>query len=126
MFIKVIAFGLMMDKEGYLRDIWNILDFFIIISGWIAYFLSNISGEQYDGGFNVIRSFRLLRPLMGLKMFTDLRKILLSIGRAMMAMKDISSVLLFALVMYAVIGLQVSVIILNLIRCGRDFCNIAA
>jgi len=39
MFIKQLAYGIVLKKDAYLRDFWNILDFIIIISGWISYFL---------------------------------------------------------------------------------------
>jgi len=42
-------------------------------------------------------------------MFKDLRNIMLAIARAIVAMKDITSVILFVFMMYAVIGLQVRI-----------------
>ena len=33
--IKAISFGFVMDKYSYLRESWNILDFFIVASSLI-------------------------------------------------------------------------------------------
>lgn len=33
--LKVFAFGLILPKDAYLRDSWNVLDIFIIIVGWV-------------------------------------------------------------------------------------------
>lgn len=57
---------------------------------------------------------------MGLKMFPELRKIMISIGRAVIAIKDIVSVIVFSFVMYAVIATQVNYILI-IIRCGKDY-----
>jgi len=57
-----------------------------------------------DFGINVIRSFRLLRPLMGLHIFPSLRKILHSIGKAIVAMREITTIILFVFIIYDVMG----------------------
>jgi hypothetical protein len=33
--LKVFAYGLILPKDAYLRDSWNVLDIFIIIVGWV-------------------------------------------------------------------------------------------
>jgi len=53
-------------------------------------------------------------------MFPRIKNILLSIGRAVGIMKDITSVILFIGIIYAVIGLQVIKTFKN-IRCGKDY-----
>ncbi len=107
MFVKIFSDGFVVEPDSYLRDSWNVLDFFIIISGWISKFLSVFSDFESDIGLNVIRSFRLMRPLMGLKIFPALRNILLSIGRAIIAIREITTIIIFLFIIYAVMGLQV-------------------
>ena len=34
--LKVIAYGFIFHKKGYIRDGWNILDFIVVIAGWVA------------------------------------------------------------------------------------------
>ena len=72
-----------------------------------------------------MRSFRLFRPLMGLKMFPALKNILLSIGKAIGAMKEISTIIIYVFIIYAVMGLQViylkQLILIYLYRCGKVF-----
>ena len=36
MVLKIIAMGFFMRKFSYLRDNWNILDFIVVILGWIT------------------------------------------------------------------------------------------
>ena len=42
MFIKIFSLGFILNNDSYLRDSWNALDFFIIISGWISIFISKL------------------------------------------------------------------------------------
>jgi len=39
--IKLIALGFIMDRDSYLRESWNQLDFFIVTTGLIDNILSN-------------------------------------------------------------------------------------
>lgn len=58
MTIKIIGMGFILNKNAYLRDPWNVLDFTIVSTGLLSLVLSgsklNLSG---------MRSFRVLRPL---------------------------------------------------------------
>jgi hypothetical protein len=56
MVLKIIAMGFFMRAHSYLRDAWNILDFIVVILGWVSSLLEaqNISA---------IRVMRILRPL---------------------------------------------------------------
>ena len=36
MIIKVLALGLIINEDSYLRGMWNHLDLFIIVIGWIV------------------------------------------------------------------------------------------
>ncbi|KAF3860207.1 hypothetical protein F7725_000462 [Dissostichus mawsoni] len=72
-FLKIIAYGLVMHQNSYVRNGWNMLDFVIVIVGLFSVVLEMItkdadSGGQSGGkpgGFDVkaLRAFRVLRPL---------------------------------------------------------------
>lgn len=36
MTLKIIALGFFMNTGSYLRDAWNILDFTVVVCGWIS------------------------------------------------------------------------------------------
>jgi hypothetical protein len=36
MILKIIAMGFFMRAHSYLRDAWNILDFIVVILGWVS------------------------------------------------------------------------------------------
>ena len=60
MVLKVIALGFFMRAHSYLRDPWNILDFVVVILGWV---LAIGYRDQKDQGISSIRVLRVLRPL---------------------------------------------------------------
>ena len=41
--LKIIVYGFVKKRWTYLRDGWNVLDFVIVLFGWISMALSNIS-----------------------------------------------------------------------------------
>ncbi len=38
--LKIMAYGFILDKNSYLRDIWNVFDFFIVLVGIIQVIIS--------------------------------------------------------------------------------------
>ena len=57
--LKVIALGFTMDDGSYLRDSWNKLDFFIVVTSNIDMLLS---GTDIPA-LKVLRMLRMIRPL---------------------------------------------------------------
>ena len=57
--IKIIAMGFFFEQGTYLYDPWNILDFTVVVLG----FLGEIEGVENLSG---LRTFRVLRPLRAL------------------------------------------------------------
>jgi len=56
MIFKVIAMGFFMRPHSYLRDSWNILDFTVVVLGWVSIFFDS-------GDISAIKVIRILRPL---------------------------------------------------------------
>jgi hypothetical protein len=56
MTLKVIAMGFVTREHSYLRDPWNMLDFFVVIMGWIGTLFTTAD-------VTAIRVIRILRPL---------------------------------------------------------------
>ena len=58
MILKIASMGFLFNKGAYLRDMWNIMDFIIIATGYLPYIISIESVN-----LSVVRSLRILRPL---------------------------------------------------------------
>ena len=40
-FLKIVALGFALHKGSYLRNIWNIMDFIVVVTGYVHSFLSS-------------------------------------------------------------------------------------
>ncbi|KAI9589808.1 hypothetical protein GQX74_007976 [Glossina fuscipes] len=57
--LKILALGLVLHKHSYLRNIWNIMDFFVVVTGFMTQFPQ--LGQNVD--LRTLRAIRVLRPL---------------------------------------------------------------
>ncbi|XP_067269049.1 voltage-dependent L-type calcium channel subunit alpha-1D isoform X3 [Pseudorasbora parva] len=115
-FLKIIAYGLVMHQNSYVRNGWNMLDFVIVIVGLFSVVLElitkdrDVSGQTggKPGGFDVkaLRAFRVLRPLRLVSGVPSLQVVLNSIIKAMVPLLHIALLVLFVIIIYAIIGLE--------------------
>lgn len=103
--MKIIAYGFVCHQGAYLRSAWNILDFIIVV---IGIFSSLLSLFQKEGNFDVkaFRAFRVLRPLRLVSGVPSLQIVLNSIMKAMLPLLHIALLVIFVIVIYAIIGLE--------------------
>ncbi|KAK9753802.1 Ion transport protein [Popillia japonica] len=102
--MKVIAYGFMMHQGAYLRNGWNLLDFTIVVIGMISIVLTNLTKDSFD--VKALRAFRVLRPLRLVSGVPSLQVVLNSILRAMVPLLHIALLVLFVIIIYAIIGLE--------------------
>ncbi|XP_061875635.1 LOW QUALITY PROTEIN: voltage-dependent L-type calcium channel subunit alpha-1F-like [Colius striatus] len=115
-FLKIVAYGLVLHPSAYIRNGWNLLDFIIVIVGLFSVLLEQLShkpGEAHHmsgkpGGFDVkaLRAFRVLRPLRLVSGVPSLHIVLNSIMKAMVPLLHIALLVLFVIIIYAIIGLE--------------------
>ncbi|KAK3536780.1 hypothetical protein QTP86_025090, partial [Hemibagrus guttatus] len=123
-FLKIIAYGLVMHQNAYVRNGWNMLDFVIVVIGLFSVTLEVLTkeGAQHGagspppphghgskpGGFDVkaLRAFRVLRPLRLVSGVPSLQVVLNSIIKAMVPLLHIALLVLFVIIIYAIIGLE--------------------
>uniref|UniRef100_A0A336M534 Voltage-dependent L-type calcium channel subunit alpha n=1 Tax=Culicoides sonorensis TaxID=179676 RepID=A0A336M534_CULSO len=102
--MKIIAYGFVMHQGAYLRNTWNFLDFTIVVIGMISTALSNLMKEGFD--VKALRAFRVLRPLRLVSGVPSLQVVLNSILRAMVPLLHIALLVIFVIIIYAIIGLE--------------------
>ncbi|XP_010770240.1 calcium channel, voltage-dependent, L type, alpha 1D subunit, a isoform X6 [Notothenia coriiceps] len=128
-FLKIIAYGLVMHQNAYVRNGWNMLDFVIVVIGLFSVVLELLTKEDKvevelegeinhpsghghagkpGGGFDVkaLRAFRVLRPLRLVSGVPSLQVVLNSIIKAMVPLLHIALLVLFVIIIYAIIGLE--------------------
>ncbi len=75
MIIKVTAQGLIMDSGSYLRESWNRLDFFIVITSLID---MSLTGSRI-GFIKIFRMLRVLRPLRFINHNVNLKMVVVAL-----------------------------------------------
>ncbi|XP_069795826.1 voltage-dependent L-type calcium channel subunit alpha-1D-like isoform X14 [Narcine bancroftii] len=117
--LKIMAYGLLLHPNAYVRNGWNLMDFVIVIVGLFSVVLEQVtkvenvdgqatSGGKPSGGFDVkaLRAFRVLRPLRLVSGVPSLQVVLNSIIKAMVPLLHIALLVLFVIIIYAIIGLE--------------------
>ncbi|XP_017916326.1 PREDICTED: voltage-dependent L-type calcium channel subunit alpha-1S, partial [Capra hircus] len=114
--MKIIAYGFLFHQDAYLRSGWNVLDFIIVFLGVFTVILEQVNLIQSNtapmsskgAGLDVkaLRAFRVLRPLRLVSGVPSLQVVLNSIFKAMLPLFHIALLVLFMVVIYAIIGLE--------------------
>uniref|UniRef100_A0A8C7LI36 Voltage-dependent N-type calcium channel subunit alpha n=1 Tax=Oncorhynchus kisutch TaxID=8019 RepID=A0A8C7LI36_ONCKI len=97
--IKIIALGFAFHKGSYLRNGWNVMDFVVVLTGILA-----TVGSDFD--LRTLRAVRVLRPLKLVSGIPSLQVVLKSIMKAMVPLLQIGMLLFFAILMFAIIGVE--------------------
>ncbi|UJR22467.1 hypothetical protein I4U23_025525 [Adineta vaga] len=102
--LKIIAYGLCLHPNAYLRSGWNLLDFIIVVVGFLSVILVRYNVQGFD--VKSLRAFRVIRPLKLVNGVPSLQIVLNSILRAMLPLLHIALLVLFVITIYAIIGLE--------------------
>lgn len=99
--IKIFSYGFIWRKGSYLRDLWNILDFIIVVTSVLTLF--------FDLGFSVnsLRAIRVLRPLRTITKIKALKMIVRTLFAAIPLVVDSIIMLAGVVFVYAILGTQI-------------------
>lgn len=97
--IKIIAYGFIMHKKSYLRDSWNVIDFFVVVTGLL---------ESVFTGYNLkaLRTLRVLRPLKSINAIPSLRRLVNALIRSLPDFANVAMFLFFIFVLFGILGLH--------------------
>lgn len=104
-FFKIMAMGLFVGEKTYLRDGWNCLDLFIVLTGMVEYLPTS---DAADG--SVLRSFRLLRPLRALRAvarFKNLRILVEMMIGCVPMLANVFGLISFIFFVFGIFGVQI-------------------
>jgi len=99
MVIKIVSLGFLFNEGAYIRDAWNILDFTIIMSGFLGMIMAGKGAN-----LQALRSFRVIRPLRTISSIQGLRVIVSSLLNAIPLLKDAMLVLVLFHLVFAIAG----------------------
>jgi len=95
--IKIVAMGFILAKNTYLRDPWNALDFAVVITALLS-FSPDISSV------NILRAFRLFKPLRNLQVFPSMRLLMRTLMASANRLRFLLILYFFVVMMFAIIG----------------------
>nr|XP_047138461.1 voltage-dependent R-type calcium channel subunit alpha-1E isoform X2 [Hydra vulgaris] len=98
-FLKVVSQGFILHANSYLRTPWNILDFVVIVTGILPYV-----GLKDGGNLKFIKAAKVLRPLKLVSGVPSLQLVMSAILKSMGSLMEISLLIGFVIVIYAIIG----------------------
>ena len=101
MSLKILGMGFVLNRKSYLRDPWNIMDFIIVVTGYIPIIFASDAGN-----LKVFRSLRVLRPLRTISNIKALRVLLATLLAALGPLMDTLLVLFLLFFIFAIGGLQ--------------------
>ncbi|XP_074519855.1 sodium channel protein type 4 subunit alpha A [Halichoeres trimaculatus] len=97
--VKVLSRGFCVGSFTFLRDPWNWLDFMVISMAYITEFVDL-------GNVSALRTFRVLRALKTITVIPGLKTIVGALIQSVKKMVDVMILTVFALAVFALVGLQ--------------------
>jgi len=98
--IKIIAMGFILHPQAYLRDGWNVIDFFVVTTGLLE-ILPNSSVN-----LKALRTLRVLRPLRSINAIPSMRKLVSALLMSIPNFANVSVFLIFIFVLFSILGLH--------------------
>eukprot|EP01022_Parablepharisma_sp_SALTPOND_P016346 TRINITY_DN2382_c0_g1_i1.p1 TRINITY_DN2382_c0_g1~~TRINITY_DN2382_c0_g1_i1.p1 ORF type:complete len:1853 (+),score=104.69 TRINITY_DN2382_c0_g1_i1:61-5559(+) len=100
--LKVFALGFLFNEGAYLRDPWNVLDFFVVAFGY----LDELNVQNGGIDLKPLRIFRVLRPLRTITNIKGLRVLMAVLVSSLPLLLDVLIIFAFFLIIFSIAGLQ--------------------
>mmetsp|Transcript_3119 Transcript_3119/g.7221 ORF Transcript_3119/g.7221 Transcript_3119/m.7221 type:complete len:1718 (+) Transcript_3119:685-5838(+) len=104
MVLKVIMMGFILHPGSYLRNSWNILDFFIVVIGLVGYFADGSGGDLT--ALRALRTFRALRPIRMASRAEGMKVVVNALFQAIPGIANVSFVCLLFYLIFGILGLN--------------------
>jgi hypothetical protein len=104
MFMKILGKGFIFSKNAYLRDKWNILDFFVVTTAWMNRLELALEGVV---DLTSLRSLRIMKPLKTIAKTKKLKVIMFAMINAAPQLYNTIIVIIFCFLIFAIGGLQI-------------------
>ena len=100
MLFKILAQGLILHKNAYLRDAWNWLDTVVVITGIME--MMQLSFFKV----RALRTLRVLRPLRSIKAFPKMRQLVSSLVGSVNSLLNAVVFMMFIFMLFGILGIQ--------------------
>ena len=106
MMLKIVAYGFLFTPKAYLKQGWNILDFFIVMISILG-LLADI--VPVFGKLKCLRILRVLRPLRLLARHPGMKILITSLIKTLPSVVEVFAVVFVFHVVFAIMGMQMFV-----------------
>lgn len=90
--------GFLFHKFAYLKDNWNLMDFFIVVMGIIDLM-------QLGVNLKALRILRVMKPLRSLKALPSMRRLVTTLFQSLPEVGNAGIFITFVIVLFAILGL---------------------
>lgn len=97
---KILSMGFILHKKSYMRDVWNWLDFFVVmisVIGWIP-------GIESNSSLKSLRTFRILRPLRSINSMPRMKALIKTLLASLAGLVNVGLFLAFVFTIFAIFG----------------------
>jgi hypothetical protein len=98
--MKVTALGFAFHPDAYLRSLWNVMDFCVVLAGWASLL------PQFGASISAIRTLRFLRPLRSIPATPGLRMVLSTLAISLPMLRDVFGLFAFFFTFFGLLGLH--------------------
>ena len=105
--------GFVGNKNAYLRDPWNILDFIIVITGYhillnpfstVDLLIILISPSTTKFSLKALRNLRVLRPLKTINQIPSMKRLVSTLLRSLPDLVNVTIFLFFIFTLFGILG----------------------
>lgn len=100
MSLKICAYGFVFNEKAYLRDLWNMLDFVIVVTSLLPFIV------KLGFSVNSLRAIRVLRPLKTITKVKALKMIVSTLFYSFSLVMDSLYILFFVIIVFSIAGTQ--------------------
>ena len=95
-----MAKGFVLHNNSYLRDGWNVLDFFVVVISLISYLPIKVTSVKF------FRAFRVLKPLRTIKRAPKMKQLIDTLFKAVKGLFGVLFFLAFVVYLFGIFGLN--------------------
>lgn len=100
MTLKIFAYGFLFNDKAYLHDLWNLLDFIIVLTSLLPFVV------KLGFSVNSLRAIRVLRPLKTITKVKALKMIVSTLFYSFSLVMDSLYILIFVIIVFSIAGSQ--------------------
>ena len=98
--LKIVAQGFVLHRNSYLSDVWNCLDFFVMLSSVVEMIIN--STVHFKG----LRVLRVFRPLRTINRYPAMKRLVGSLGHALSHLFQTVYFIVVVFLLFSILGIK--------------------